>query len=93
MRVATIGAFVFNVCTGRAQSINVLAQTMAALCQTELVVHRRPPRPGEVRMSIGDPRRAAEQLGFTARTTLTDGLAITLNELKGGAEVAARIVA
>jgi UDP-glucose 4-epimerase len=89
MRVATTGAFVFNVCTGRAQSINALAQTMAALCQTELVVHRRPPRSGEVRISIGDPRRAAEQLGFTARTTLTDGLAITLHELK----VAARIVA
>jgi UDP-glucose 4-epimerase len=89
MRVATTGAFVFNVCTGRPQSVNGLARTMAALCQTELVVHRRPPRPGEVRMSIGDPRRSADQLGFIARTSLTDGLAMTLAELKAGAEVAA----
>jgi UDP-glucose 4-epimerase len=93
MRVATVSAFVFNVCTGRAKSILGLAQTMAALCRTELVVHLRPARCGEVRMSIGDPRRAAEQLGFTARTTLIDGLAMTLRELKGGPEVAARVVA
>ncbi len=93
MRVATTSAFVFNVCTGRAKSVLALAQTMAALCQTELVVHRRPARCGEVRMSIGNPRRAAEQLGFTAHTTLTDGLAMTLHDLKGEAEVTARVVA
>ena len=82
MRAATTAAFVFNVCTGKGKSVLSLAQTMAALCRTELVVHRRPARCGEVRMSIGDPRRAAEQLGFTARTTLTDGLAMTLERLK-----------
>jgi len=32
-----------------------------------------------VRVSIGDPRHAAEQLGFEANTTLSDGLAMTLN--------------
>ena len=93
MRVATTGAFVFNVCTGRAKSILSLAQIMAALCQTELVVHRRPAGCGEVRMSIGDPRRAAEQLGFTARTTLTDGLAMALHGLKGRPELAVRLLA
>jgi nucleoside-diphosphate-sugar epimerase len=55
-----------------------LAETIAALCQTELVVYRRPPRGGEVEVSIGNPRRAAEELGFRANTVLTDGLAATL---------------
>jgi hypothetical protein len=44
-------------------------------------------------MSIGDPRRTAEQLGFAARTTLTDGLAITLERLKPNSEVKAQVVA
>lgn len=93
MRVTTTGAFIYNVCTGEAQSVIGLAQTMAALCRTELVVHRRPARCGEVRMSIGDPRRAAEQLGFTAHTTLADGLAMTLGGLGHQTQVTARVVA
>jgi hypothetical protein len=42
-------------------------------------VHRRPARCGEVRIWIGDPHRAVERLGFAAQTTLSDGLAMTLN--------------
>jgi UDP-glucose 4-epimerase len=93
MPTATTSAFVFNVCTGKATSVRGLAQTMATLCGTELVVHRRPARCGEVRISIGDPQRAVERLGFTAQTTLTDGLAMTLNVLGRSAEVEARVVA
>jgi UDP-glucose 4-epimerase len=93
MRVATTSAFVFNVCTGRATSVRGLAQVMAALCGTELVVHRGPARSGEVRISIGDPRRAAEQLGFAAQTTLKDGLAMTLDVLARSPQVRARVVA
>jgi UDP-glucose 4-epimerase len=86
MRAATSSAFVFNVCTGKATSIRRLAQTMAELCRIELIVHRRPARCGEVRISIGDPQRAVERLGFASRTTLTDGLAMTLDELGRGPE-------
>jgi hypothetical protein len=52
---------------------------MAGLYRTELVAYRRPARSGEVRVSIGDPRQAAKQLGFEAKTALADGLAATLN--------------
>jgi UDP-glucose 4-epimerase len=93
MQAATTRALVFNVCTGRATSVGGLAQTMAALCGTELVVNRRPARCGEVRISIGDPRRAAELLGFAAQTTLTDGLATTLDVLGRGPLVEARVIA
>ena len=93
MRVATTSAFVFNVCTGKATSVWGLAQTIAELCRTELVVHRRPTRCGEVRISIGDPQRAVERLGFTARTALSDGLAMTLDRLGLNPEGSARVVA
>jgi len=87
MRVATTGAFVFNVCTGKATSVSSLADTMAELCGTKLVVRHRPARCGEVRISIGDPQRAVEQLGFTAQTTLTGGLEMTLDVLRLSPEI------
>ena len=93
MRVASTSAFVFNVCTGQATSVRGLAQTMAELCGTELIVHHRSARCGEVRISIGDPRRAARRLGFTAQTTLTKGLAMTLDVLRRRPQMMAPIVA
>jgi UDP-glucose 4-epimerase len=79
---ASIGASVFDICTGKGTTVRALAETMADLYRTELVAYHRPARSGEVRVSIGDPRRAAEQLGFRAVTALADGLAITLNVLR-----------
>jgi UDP-glucose 4-epimerase len=79
LRAANTNANIFNVCTGTGTTIQALAETMAALYRTELVAYRRPARSGEVRVSIGDPSQAAEQLGFEARTALADGLAMTLN--------------
>ena len=93
MPAANTSAFVFNVCTGKATSVRSLAQLMAELCGTELVVHHRPARCGDIRISIGDPRRAAERLGFTARTMLSEGLAITLNMPGRNSKVEARVVA
>jgi GDP-D-mannose dehydratase len=66
---------------------------MAELCGTKLVVHRRPARCGEVRISIGDPHRAVERLGFVAQTTLSDGLAMTLDMLGRSSEVEAQVLA
>jgi UDP-glucose 4-epimerase len=82
MQGATIGAAVFNVCTGAGTTVRGLAETMAALCRTELIVQRRQERSGDVRVSIGDPRRAADQLGFKAKTALSDGLALTIDEFE-----------
>ena len=76
---ASTSAYIFNVCTGTGTTVQALAETMATFYDTELVTCRRPARSDEVRVSIGDPRQAAEQLGFLAKTALADGLAITLN--------------
>jgi UDP-glucose 4-epimerase len=93
MRLATTSALVFNVCTGKATSVQGLAQLMAELCGTQLIVRRRPARCGEVRFSIGDPQRAMQRLGFTARTTLPEGLAMTLDVLARDRKLEAPVVA
>jgi UDP-glucose 4-epimerase len=90
---ASIGASVFDVCTGKGTTVHALAETMAGLFRTELITYRRPARSGEVRVSIGDPHLAAEQLGFRAATALADGLAITLNVPARHAELRPRVVA
>ena len=76
---ASTNAPVFNICTGKGTTVRALAEAMADLYRTDLVAYHHPARSGDVRISIGDPRRAAEQLGFKAETTLIDGLAIILD--------------
>ena len=90
---ASVDAPVYNVCTGKGTSVRVLAETMAELYGTELVGYHRPARSGEVRVSIGDPRRAAKQLGFTAATTLADGLTTTFAESRHPVELESLVVA
>lgn len=79
LKAASTSAPIFNVCTGTGTTVRALAETMAGLHSVELAVRYKPPRSGEVRVSIGDPRRAAEGFGFEARTRLADGLAATLD--------------
>jgi len=76
---ASSNAPIFNVCTGKGTTVRTLAETMADLCQTDLIAYYGPSRCGDVRVSIGDPRRAGEQLGFSAKTTLQEGLVLTLD--------------
>jgi UDP-glucose 4-epimerase len=69
---------VFNVCTGRSTSVLELARTIAFLCGREPEIDFAPPRSGEIRVSLGDPSRAAAILGFEASTDLRTGLSRTL---------------
>jgi UDP-glucose 4-epimerase len=93
LSAASTRAPVFNICTGKGTSVRALADTMAELYQTDIAACYRPARSAEVRISIGDPRRAAEQLGFRAETTLADGLAITLDLPRARFELKPRVVA
>jgi UDP-glucose 4-epimerase len=70
---------VYNVCTGEGTTVRRLGETIAGLCQTELVAHYRPARCAEIPASIGDPRLAATEFGFRAKTSLFEGLALTLD--------------
>ena len=93
LSAASTNAPIFNICTGKGTSVRALAETMAELYQTDVTACHSPARSGEVRISIGDPRRTAEQLGFRAETALADGLAITLDLPRARFELKPRIVA
>ncbi|HTV45037.1 MAG TPA: NAD-dependent epimerase/dehydratase family protein [Stellaceae bacterium] len=93
LAAATTHAPVFNVCTGEGTTVCRLAKMIGALCGTEPLVSQRPQRCGDVPISIGDPRHAADGLAFRARTTLMDGLAATIRARGGFARSEARIVA
>ena len=69
------GFDVFNVCTGRAVTLAGLLAALARVLGRSPSVEPLPPRPGDIRVSIGDPAAAAEALGLRAATQLTDGLA------------------
>jgi UDP-glucose 4-epimerase len=93
LSAASTNAPVFNICTGKGTGVRALAETMAELYQTDITACHSPARSGEVRVSIGDPRHAAEQLGFRAETALADGLAITLDLPRARVELKPRVVA
>jgi UDP-glucose 4-epimerase len=93
LSVVSTDAPVFNVCTGRGTTVRGLAEMMTRIYETDVAVVYRPARSGDIRISIGDPRLAAEKLGFRAATTLAEGLAITLNPPCTRIETAPRISA
>ena len=81
MVAASTAAPVVNVCTGIGTSVSQLAELMADLCDAQPVFRHVAARSGDIRISIGDPSRAADHLGFRARTLLPHGLAITLQSI------------
>jgi UDP-glucose 4-epimerase len=73
--------------------VRELAEIIAGLCDTRLVVRQSAPRHGDIRVSIGDPSRAIAELDFRARTPLPNGLAMTLQALGGDIDADAEIAA
>jgi UDP-glucose 4-epimerase len=72
------GADVFNVCTGRATTIQQLAGTIAGILQMTPDISHGEARAGDIYQSLGDPGYLQETFGFAAETELAEGLAATL---------------
>ena len=73
------GASVFNVCTGHSVTVLELARTaLAASGRTDAAIQHGPARPGDIRLSQGEPSCAQAKLGVSALVTLVDGLRETL---------------
>ena len=68
------GAYVANVCTGRATTVRALAELLARAHDRACALVPGPPRPGDIRHSRGDPAAAVALLGLRARTELRAGL-------------------
>jgi UDP-glucose 4-epimerase len=66
---------VFNVCTGKGTTIRQLAETIALVHEMPLHAVEASARLGDIRVSVGDPRRARDGIGFSARVGLQEGLA------------------
>ncbi len=80
MASATVARPVYNVCTGNLTTLNDLLDILTELFGDQPPVHRRPARPGDIHLSVGDPAALAADLGVRARTTLRDGLRNLLAE-------------
>ncbi len=63
-----------NICTGRPTSVNRLAEIFGSLVPGAPSPRREAARRGDIRHSVGDPARAAADLGFSAECTVERGL-------------------
>lgn len=64
-----------NICTGRATSLREIAEIFARHFPGVAAPVLAAARPGDIRYSLGAPEEAAAALGFTATTSVADGLA------------------
>jgi UDP-glucose 4-epimerase len=65
---------VLNIATGRATSVNQLADVIGTLLDRPVEREHHPARAGDVRDSWADIARAGEVLGWEPRVSLEDGL-------------------
>lgn len=75
-------AEVFNVCTGHEVSVQSLAETLSRLLASHASIEHGPPRPGDIRRSVGSPRHLMEELGISPSTNLETGLQATLEWIR-----------
>jgi UDP-glucose 4-epimerase len=73
---------VFNVCTGVPVSVLDLARCIGDLTTHEPRIQFRPPRPGEIRHSVGSPVLARTALAVPHPIALREGLARVLGWLR-----------
>jgi UDP-glucose 4-epimerase len=83
MALASPAAPVLNVCTGQAISVLQLAHLVAEACGTLLGTDYAPVRPGDIRHSVGSPRRAREA-GLPPPAALEEGLGKVIAWLRAG---------
>lgn len=67
-----------NFCTGREVTVKDLAETIKTLVGTDAAINFGEARDGDIRYSLGTPERMQSLLGFSAETTLEDGLSALL---------------
>jgi UDP-glucose 4-epimerase len=73
---------VYNIASGQSVTILELVGAVASILGTDAAVNYMPERAGDIRHSLADVTKAKRELGFTATTTLTDGLAQTIGAVQ-----------
>ncbi len=72
------GAAVYNLCTGRATSLNMLLGVLQELCGGQVRRRHSPARAGDIRVSIGDPSLMRGTFDTVCQVGLLQGLSATL---------------
>lgn len=67
-------ASVYNVCTGKAVSVNQLAKTIMSITASKVLMTHKQQRTGDIRVSVGNPGFSGRTLGVTSKQTLINGL-------------------
>jgi UDP-glucose 4-epimerase len=70
---------IFNISTGRETSVNELLNELRKIFDVSVVSEYGPPRSGEQRRSVLDPRHAANHLGYRPSASLIEGLRRTVD--------------
>jgi len=71
-----------NLGSGEAITVNEVVRILSEIGNRPIRVERKPERPGDIRHSHADVSKAKEKLGFTARTSVRDGLKKTLEDAR-----------
>lgn len=82
---ATRGQIV-NIGSGRETTINRLVQELLGVMGCDVPIEHEPPRPGDVRRHRAAIDRARDLIGFEPSTSLSDGLAETVEWYRGRAD-------
>jgi UDP-glucose 4-epimerase len=83
-----VGGRVYNIACGERITLNRLAAVLRNQTGAEVVPVNGPPRPGDIRHSIADIKRARNELGYKPAVALEEGLRRTvdhvLQQARGG---------
>jgi UDP-N-acetylglucosamine/UDP-N-acetyl-alpha-D-glucosaminouronate 4-epimerase len=74
---------ILNLGSGTPTTVNEVVRLLSETADAPIRATRKPDRPGDVRDSLADVTRARESLGFAARTPLREGMARTLEAIRG----------
>ena len=65
----------------QATSITTLADILFRVAGNSVEIHHADPREGDIRLSVGNPSHAKNNLGVVVETEIEDGLRVTLESL------------
>lgn len=82
LRAIRSGSGVYNIGTGIGSDVNTIFEHLARLTGYTLPAQYGPAKPGEVRANTVDAARARRDLGWQAKVSLADGLALTVAHMR-----------
>lgn len=80
--VKSVNGATLNLGSGEAITVNDVVRNLSEIVGRPIRAVREPERPGDIRHSRADVSKAKEKLGFTARTTVREGLKKTLEDAR-----------